>query len=232
VRAVFTDSAAFDGAFELNKNVVNNEQLSAASSLLRPFMLRRTKEEVEKKMPPKLETTVTCRELARAAAHSPRSASPPRIGRLAAHVRGHASAPLALIARGGAWRGAVRCAQRSRPCSSFGTSGCSCASPRYSSSSRISIRRRRRPAAPSGRSSRRCSCSCASAATTRSSSRASALPRTTRTRTSSLPDRASSRCSIGCSPSSMPTATASCAHHAALTPRHLPPCASHLARST
>ena len=28
--------------------------------MLRPFMLRRTKEEVEKGMPPKLETTISC----------------------------------------------------------------------------------------------------------------------------------------------------------------------------
>ena len=57
---VFASSDAFDEAFELNKNVVDNAKLAAASSLLQPFMLRRTKEEVEKGMPPKLETTISC----------------------------------------------------------------------------------------------------------------------------------------------------------------------------
>ena len=60
---LFGSSAAFDSAFELNSSSgakVDNEQLSAASGLLRPFMLRRTKEEVEKGMPPKLETTISC----------------------------------------------------------------------------------------------------------------------------------------------------------------------------
>ena len=60
---LFPSSAAFDKAFQLNSTkgaTVDNEQLSHASQLLRPFMLRRTKEEVEKSMPPKLETTIGC----------------------------------------------------------------------------------------------------------------------------------------------------------------------------
>ena len=41
---VFPSSAAFDSAFELRTNgaQVDNEQLVAASRLLRPFMMRRT----------------------------------------------------------------------------------------------------------------------------------------------------------------------------------------------
>ena len=57
---VFPKSEAFDTAFELNANKVDRAQLVAASNLLQPFMLRRTKEEVEKGMPPKLETTISC----------------------------------------------------------------------------------------------------------------------------------------------------------------------------
>ena len=57
---VFPNSDAFDDAFELSKNQVDNAQLVAASSLLQPFMLRRTKTEVEKGLPPKLETTISC----------------------------------------------------------------------------------------------------------------------------------------------------------------------------
>ena len=57
-------SAAFDDAFNLNSGTkgitCDNAQLAAAGHLLRPFMIRRTKNEVEKRMPPKLETTITC----------------------------------------------------------------------------------------------------------------------------------------------------------------------------
>ena len=60
---VFRDSSSFDSAFALGSSrgtQVDTEQLAAASKLLRPFMLRRTKDEVEKGMPPKLETTISC----------------------------------------------------------------------------------------------------------------------------------------------------------------------------
>ena len=60
---VFTRSDAFDSAFELRgagSAKVDNEQLTHAAKLLRPFMLRRVKEDVEKGMPPKLETTIAC----------------------------------------------------------------------------------------------------------------------------------------------------------------------------
>ena len=57
-------SSAFDDAFNLNSGTkgitCDNAQLAAAGHLLRPFMIRRTKGEVEKRMPPKLETTITC----------------------------------------------------------------------------------------------------------------------------------------------------------------------------
>ena len=58
----FPTSTAFDSAFNLNGKVgsVDNERLAAASRLLQPLMLRRTKGEVEKKLPPKLETTIHC----------------------------------------------------------------------------------------------------------------------------------------------------------------------------
>jgi len=61
---LFPQSAAFDDAFNLNSGAkgitCDNAQLAAAGHLLRPFMIRRTKNEVEKRMPPKLETTITC----------------------------------------------------------------------------------------------------------------------------------------------------------------------------
>ncbi len=39
---------------------VDDERLTAAHYLLRPFMLRRLKEEVEQKLPPKVETRIGC----------------------------------------------------------------------------------------------------------------------------------------------------------------------------
>ena len=59
---LFPTSDAFDAAFVLNGSQaqVDDARLADASSLLRPFMLRRTKGEVEKGLPPKLETTINC----------------------------------------------------------------------------------------------------------------------------------------------------------------------------
>ena len=57
---VFVSSAAFDTAFDLGRGEVDDSQLTAASLLLRPFVLRRTKAEVEKGLPPKLETSIAC----------------------------------------------------------------------------------------------------------------------------------------------------------------------------
>lgn len=56
----FPSSTAFDAAFDLARGEVDSAQLTAASALLRPFMLRRTKAEVEKGLPPKLETSIAC----------------------------------------------------------------------------------------------------------------------------------------------------------------------------
>ena len=75
--SVFTDSSAFDEAFDLtgNQEVVNakgklvkgkkdlkvdRNTLNLAHYLMRPFILRRLKTEVEDKLPPKLETKITC----------------------------------------------------------------------------------------------------------------------------------------------------------------------------
>ncbi|KAL6759340.1 P-loop containing nucleoside triphosphate hydrolase protein [Haematococcus lacustris] len=57
---VFTSSEAFDKAFNLTQNVVDTGTLEAAHYLLRPFMLRRVKDEVECKLPPKVETRINC----------------------------------------------------------------------------------------------------------------------------------------------------------------------------
>jgi SNF2 family DNA or RNA helicase len=42
------------------QNVVDQGKLEAAHYLLRPFMLRRVKDEVECKLPPKVETRINC----------------------------------------------------------------------------------------------------------------------------------------------------------------------------
>ncbi|KXZ54072.1 hypothetical protein GPECTOR_5g179 [Gonium pectorale] len=57
---VFTDPSRFDAAFNLTKSKVDRAQLEAAHYLLRPFMLRRLKEEVEVALPPRLETRIAC----------------------------------------------------------------------------------------------------------------------------------------------------------------------------
>lgn len=59
---MFTDSAAFDTAFNLgiHKQSVDRDMLTKAHYMLRPFILRRLKTEVEKALPPKLETKILC----------------------------------------------------------------------------------------------------------------------------------------------------------------------------
>ncbi|GIL69867.1 hypothetical protein Vretifemale_646 [Volvox reticuliferus] len=57
---IFTDASKFDKAFNLSKNKVDQKHLEAAHYLLRPFMLRRLKEEVDVRLPPKLETRIQC----------------------------------------------------------------------------------------------------------------------------------------------------------------------------
>jgi SWI/SNF-related matrix-associated actin-dependent regulator of chromatin subfamily A member 5 len=57
---IFPDSAAFDDCFNLTTSTVNRGTLEKAHYLLRPFMLRRVKNEVEGKLSPKVETKIFC----------------------------------------------------------------------------------------------------------------------------------------------------------------------------
>ena len=57
---VFTTSEPFAEAFDLTLNVVDPVRLEQAHHLLKAFMLRRLKDEVEKLMPKKIETKVIC----------------------------------------------------------------------------------------------------------------------------------------------------------------------------
>lgn len=65
---VFTSSEAFDEAFLLetkkssvrSRTQIDRERLVQAHYLMRLFVLRRLKSEVEKKLPPKLETKINC----------------------------------------------------------------------------------------------------------------------------------------------------------------------------
>ena len=63
---IFTDSSVFDEAFDLNSKdevgvvTVDRAVLNKTHFLMRPFVLRRLKTEVEDKLPPKLETKISC----------------------------------------------------------------------------------------------------------------------------------------------------------------------------
>ncbi|KAG1680939.1 hypothetical protein FOA52_009898 [Chlamydomonas sp. UWO 241] len=57
---VFFDPTPFDSAFNLTKNSIDDNRLAQAHYLLRPFMLRRIKDEVECKLPPRMETRINC----------------------------------------------------------------------------------------------------------------------------------------------------------------------------
>ena len=57
---VFKDSSKFDQGFDLSTKEVDSDLLEKTHYMLRPFMLRRLKSEVEKKLPPKLETKIMC----------------------------------------------------------------------------------------------------------------------------------------------------------------------------
>jgi SWI/SNF-related matrix-associated actin-dependent regulator of chromatin subfamily A member 5 len=57
---VFTTPEPFDSAFNISENHVDTEMLCKAQKVLDLFMLRRLKKQVEKLMPPKLETKVYC----------------------------------------------------------------------------------------------------------------------------------------------------------------------------
>ncbi len=58
--SVFESSEPFDRAFSASAGLANAGMMDAAHGLLKIFMLRRLKDEVEKLMPPKLEVEVVC----------------------------------------------------------------------------------------------------------------------------------------------------------------------------
>lgn len=57
---IFTTQTPFAEAFDLSTNVVDPAKLMLAHHVLKIFMLRRLKEEVEKLLPKKIETKVLC----------------------------------------------------------------------------------------------------------------------------------------------------------------------------
>jgi len=57
---IFIESEAFDEGFNLGKSQVDQKLLMKASILLQPLMIRRIKADVEKSLPPKLETKIAC----------------------------------------------------------------------------------------------------------------------------------------------------------------------------
>ncbi|KAK9784646.1 hypothetical protein WJX73_007480 [Symbiochloris irregularis] len=57
---IFTTSKPFDDAFNLTLRKVDNEKLHQAHQLLRPFCLRRLKADVERSLPPRVETRIDC----------------------------------------------------------------------------------------------------------------------------------------------------------------------------
>ena len=57
---IFTTTQPFADAFDIVHNSVDKEKLVEAHALLDLFMIRRMKDEVEKLMPPKIETQVIC----------------------------------------------------------------------------------------------------------------------------------------------------------------------------
>ena len=59
---VFSESYAFDDCFSIVGSEVRTDrsQLDKVHYLLRPFLLRRLKVEVEQKLPKKLETLIQC----------------------------------------------------------------------------------------------------------------------------------------------------------------------------
>lgn len=54
----FTTPDKFEAAFDITKNQIDPEMLLKANKLLKLFMIRRLKDEVEKLMPKKIETKV------------------------------------------------------------------------------------------------------------------------------------------------------------------------------
>jgi SWI/SNF-related matrix-associated actin-dependent regulator of chromatin subfamily A member 5 len=57
---IFTTAQPFEEAFNLSLNIFDPQKLMQANKLLDVFMIRRLKVQVEKLMPPKIETKVVC----------------------------------------------------------------------------------------------------------------------------------------------------------------------------
>lgn len=57
---IFTTMEPFENAFQLNQNQIDKTKLIQAQRVLDLFMIRRLKDQVEKLIPPKLETAVHC----------------------------------------------------------------------------------------------------------------------------------------------------------------------------
>ena len=57
---IFTKSKVFDESFDLTNEVIDRDALRDAHYVMRPFVLRRLKSEVEQKLPPRIETKITC----------------------------------------------------------------------------------------------------------------------------------------------------------------------------
>lgn len=57
---VVTDLSLFEKAFNLTEKLIDRDLLNKAHYMMRPFMLRRIKSEVEQTLPPKLETKIDC----------------------------------------------------------------------------------------------------------------------------------------------------------------------------
>ncbi len=57
---IFVDLSLFDTAFNLTEKSIDRDLLNKAHYMMRTFLLRRIKAEVEQKLPPKLETKIDC----------------------------------------------------------------------------------------------------------------------------------------------------------------------------
>jgi len=56
----FTTPSKFESCFDITKNTIDPIMLLKANKLLKLFMIRRLKGEVERLMPKKIETKVSC----------------------------------------------------------------------------------------------------------------------------------------------------------------------------
>ena len=57
---IFTKSEVFDESFDIGNEKIDRELLKNAHYVMRPFVLRRLKNEVEQKLPPRIETKISC----------------------------------------------------------------------------------------------------------------------------------------------------------------------------